>query len=139
MKEKTRKNVIRYSITSVVALLVALPVAVHQGFALDQSAVLNARYLSDGFFTAGLLLAGVGALVWVSTTGFFDMFSYAFHSFLVLFTPLRKPSEHESFFDYKQAKAIKRGKPLYFLLIVGLVCLAISIVCLILYYRLPVA
>lgn len=139
MKDETKKEAVRYIITAAIALLIAWPVATYRGMGAEQSAAWNARCLSDGFFTAGLLLTGLGALIWISTTGFFDMFSYAFHSLLVLFSPLRKPSEHESFFDYKQAKDMKRGKPLYFMVIVGVACLLVSVICLVLYYKLPAA
>lgn len=132
-----KKNLKPYGITALIALVIAVAVARGQGLTWPQAAPLMCRYLSDGFFVSGLLITGLGGLVWVSTTGFFDIFSYGFKSLLVLFSPLRKPHEHEKFYEYKLAKDAKRGKPLYFLLIVGLACLAISVLCLILYYNLP--
>lgn len=64
--------------------------------------------LSDGCFVAGLLLAGMGALLWISTTGFFDIFGYAMKSLLVLFSPLRAPEKHQKFLDYKAEREEKR-------------------------------
>lgn len=137
MKTQTRNALLRYGITGAAALVMAFAAAELRGFAWQQASNLQARYLSDGFFVAGLVLTGLGALVWISTTGFFDIFSYGFKSLLVLFSPLRRPSEHQHYYDYKQEKDAKRGKPLYFLLIVGVACLALSVILLALYYNLP--
>ena len=118
-------------------LVIAVPVAFSQGFAWGQAAYLNARYLSDGFFVAGLLITGLGGLVWISSTGFFDIFSYGFHSLLVLFSSLRHPKDHENYYDYKTVKEEKRGQPLYFLVIAGAAFLLLAVICLGLYYNLP--
>ena len=93
------------------------------------------RYLSDGLFVAGVLLTGFGMMVWISTTGFFDMFSYAGHSLLVLFSSLRNPKEHESFYDYKMKKEEKRGQAKPYILIVGVGFILAALVCLFLYYN----
>lgn len=135
--KSSKKNLIPYAAAAVIALLITAAVALHQGFAFGQSPVLMCRFLSDGFFVSGLLLTGFGGLVWVSTTGFFDIFSYGFKSLLVLFSPLKKPHEHEKFYEYKVAKDAKRGKAKPFLLVVGLACIALSLICLMLYYNLP--
>ena len=79
---------------------------------------------------------GIGALVAISTTGFFDMFAYAFKSLPMLFSFLRKPKDHPTFFDYKTAKAEKREQAQYGLLIIGLVCIAVSLLALAGYYNL---
>lgn len=97
---------------------------------------MNAWALSDGFFVAGLMMAGVGALVLVASTGFFDMFSYAFHSLLVLFTPLRNPKNHETFYEYKMARDHKRAASMTAIFAVGVVYLLVSLLCLFLYYTL---
>lgn len=132
-----KKTLTSIAVQLCIALIIAVYTAVKQGFLLAGEAYLNCRYISDGCFVSAVLFIGLGGLFWISATGFFDIFSYGFKSLLVLFSPLRKPHEHEKFYEYKLAKDAKRGKPLYFLLIVGLACLAISVLCLILYYNLP--
>lgn len=134
---ESNKKWLKYVITAVIGVGLAAAVSVWQGFAPGQAPALAARHLSDGFFVAGLLLAGLGALVWVSSTGFFDMLSYGVHSLLVLFSVLRRPEEHMSFYEYKLEKDQKRGKPMVHLLIVGLFLIALSVLCLVLYYQLP--
>ena len=134
----TNKKLLKGLITLAIGLMLSGAVAVWQGFSLSIPAALMARTLSDGFFVAGLLFTGLGALVWVSSTGFFEMFSYGIHSLLVLFTVLRRPEDHVSFYDYKLAKDAKRGKPMHNLLFAGLVLIALSAACLYLYDQLPV-
>ena len=133
----SKKNWLKWLITLAVGLVLSGAVAVWQGFSTDAPAALMARSLSDGLFVAGLMFSGLGALVWVSSTGFFDMFSYGFHSLLVLFSVLRRPEDHVSYYDYKLAKDQKRGKPMHHLLAVGVWLIALSAACLYLYYQLP--
>ena len=60
--------------------------------------------------------------------------TYAVKSFLVLFTPIKKPSEHPNFFDYKEQCAERRGKPRFRMLAVGVIFLVLSVICLGVYY-----
>ena len=135
-----KKTLISIAVQLGIALMIAIPVAVSQGFALDGAAYLNCRWLSDGFFVSAVIFVGLGGLFWVSTTGFFDIFSYAFKSLFVLFSPLKKAKEFPHYYDYKCEKDAKReGKPIsHTVLVVGLICLAVSLICLALYYNLPV-
>ena len=121
-----------------IALAIALFTAVKQGFALAGEAYLNFRYFSDGCFVSAVLFAGMGCLFWVSTTGFFDIFSYGFKSLLVLFSPLKRIKEHPHYYEYKCEKDAKReGKPLtHTTLFVGIGMVALSLICLALYYNL---
>ena len=130
--ERSRVNRwVRLAALVVVSAVIAVLLAVSRGFSLDQPLRLNARYLSDGLFVVGFLLTGMGALIWISTTGFFDIMTYAVKSFLVLFTPLRKAEKHEHYFDYKMARAARRKKTRNVLLWVGLAYVAAAGVCLI--------
>lgn len=135
MKKTTKKALLQYGITLLVGLCIALPSAAARGLTGGQGLALSARYLSDGCFVSAVILVGVGTLCWVSATGFFDIFSYAFKSLLVLFSPLKHPREMQPFFDYKTMKAEKRGTVPRFILLVGLMFLAASLVLLAIYYR----
>ena len=92
-----KKTLITMTVQLVIALTLAVLAASSQGFSLEGELYLNCRYLSDGFFIVAVIFVGMGTLLWVSTTGFFDIFSYAMKSLLVLFSPLKKPSEHPHF------------------------------------------
>lgn len=134
-KKRTISRFGQYAVTAFVALVIAIPVAHAQGFAFGQEMYRNAGCLSDGFFIAGALLTSVGILTWISTTGFFDLLAYAIHSIPVLFSAIKKPEENESYYDYKMMREENRGKPLYFLVIVGVVCLLLSVIFLWVYYQ----
>lgn len=133
-----KKTLLSIAVQLVIALVIAIPVAIGQGFSLSGEAALNCRWLSDGFFVSAVIFVGLGGLFWVSTTGFFDIFSYGFKSLFVLFSPLKKVKEFPHYYDYKCEKDAKReGKPItHTVLVVGLICLAVSLVCLAMYYKL---
>jgi len=118
-----------------IALALAFGIAKYQGWNPTGAFLPNARWLSDGFFVVGMLYTGLGILVWISATGFFDIMGYAVRSLLVLFTPFRQPKEHMSYFDYKQIRDSKREKPRFRLLSEGVICFAISFVFLFLYHK----
>lgn len=90
--------------------------------------------LCDACFVPGILLTGVGILVLVANDGFFDILSYGAHSLLVLFSALRRPEKHESYYDYKQGREARRKRPDRVVLWVGLIFLAAAVVFLIVYY-----
>lgn len=136
-RERSVGSVIQYTAAVFAGLVIAFPVALLRGLSLGQAAYLNARYCSDGFFVAAMLITGVGILVWISTTGFFDILSYAAHNMQVLLSALWRPKEHKTYYDYKAMRDEKRGKPLYFLVIVGVGYLILAAICLGLYYNLP--
>lgn len=136
-KKDSRKAQRRVNlVASLLALALSIGIALNRGLSTALELNSNCRILSDAFFTIGIFFAGVGALVAISTTGFFDMFAYAFKSLPMLFSFLRKPKDHPTFFDYKTAKAEKREQARYGLLIIGLVCIAVSLLALAGYYNL---
>ena len=82
--------------------------------------------LCDVFFAVGFFITAAGLLVFSSNEGTFDMLIYGTKSFLDLF---RKDSlkKYDTFYDYRMAKSEKK-LPFAFLLICGLIFLAISLV-----------
>lgn len=124
-----------------IAVLLALPIALSQGLSLDGAASENCGALSDGFFISGMLLTGVGSLIWISNTGFFDLLSYGVKSIAVIFMPSKRNEAFPKYYDYKCEQDEKReGKPVsYTVLIVGLIALALSALFLVLYFCLSPA
>ena len=133
-----KNTLISLLVQLLIASGIALAVAVNQGFSLQGQLFLNCRFLSDGFFVSTVIFLGLGLLLWISTTGFFDIFSYGFKSLLVLFTPLKKASEHPHYYEYKCEKdATRSSKHInYTVLWAGLICLGLSLLALLLYYQL---
>lgn len=126
---------VKYAVACLAGLALGGLIAWGRGLSPSLPLNENARLLSDGFFVMGFAMAAMGALVLISTaTDFFDIFTYGFKSLIVLFTALVKPREHISFYDYKAARREKRGQKSWFLLCAGLTLIALSLVCLCVYY-----
>ena len=88
------------------------------------------RMLSNSALLAGVILAGIGALAWVSDEHFFDGIRYAASS---LFCHLRgKPKRYATYYDYIHREKTKgRG---FALLVPGLVFMALAVLFTGLYY-----
>lgn len=133
--EKRKGSVLAWIIPAVIGIAVSVAVAAKNGFSFSKPFGENARYLSDGTFTAGILIGGVGILVLISATGFFDIFAYAMRSLLVLFTPLTDPKKHQLYYEYKLAREEKRKKPERAILFVGIGFWLLAAILLFLYYQ----
>ena len=120
-----KKNLLKYGIPALIGAAITLTVAMGQGLGGVGSA-WSLRALSDGCFVTTVLMGGMGALVWVSTTGFFDIFTYAGKSLLVLFSPMKQPEKLKKFYEYKADKDEKRKKADFTLLSVGAAYLLLS-------------
>lgn len=131
-KGKARVNLI----AALSALAIGIGLCLNLGFDTAKALNENCRVISDAFFIVGICYTGIGALTAIATTGFFDILGYAFKSLFTLFAPIKRPGEIPAYFDYKTAKAEKRGEALYGILIVGLCCIVISALMLCAYYRL---
>ncbi len=87
-------------------------------------------YLSDCFLFPAVLEGGLGALSWVAAHGSFDMLGYAFSRLANTFFHFRQ--EGETFYDYKMRKEEQRDGFLRVPLVIGGICLALSLLCLLL-------
>ena len=97
----------------------------------DVPTAWNVRCWSDAFFLIGILWAGMGALMWIATTGFFDLLRYACHSIWMIFNPMKSMDDIEKYYDYKVLRAEARAaKPSrhFSTLIVGAAVLAVAFV-----------
>lgn len=95
------------------------------------------RILSNAFTSPGVILIMVGILVWISTKGALDMYSYAMGGLFRRLIPgarLTNPAEKETFYDYTQKKNAKRAKGYAFLFVSGGIFTAVGIVFLILFH-----
>ena len=136
-EEKNKSGWIPFGVSVLAGIGVAYLVASGRGLTRPFLTWQNMLSLSDGFFVSAVMLLSPGLLVLISTTtDFFDIFSYAFHSLLVLFTPLRKPKDVKRYYEYKQDRKERRGAGKGFLLYAGGVCLAVSLLFLWMYHRL---
>ena len=132
MNETTGQKWITYGVNVIVALVMVIAVSLRQGLALSQPFRENCRDLSDGFFVAGLMMTGVGVLNLIGSTGFFDIFAYGVRTLLSHFTPQK---DFPKYYDYKAERAENRKPPLRATLWIGLICVALSAICVMGYYN----
>lgn len=132
MKKKTLKSIgIQFGIAAALSIAVAFADGLH----LSDDMSLIWHHLNNGFFIIAVLYVGVGSLMWISTTGFFDIFGYAVKFIAYRFSPSHR-DERFTYYDYKCEQNDKRdAKPMtHTVLIAGLLVLACAFVSLMMYY-----
>lgn len=91
--------------------------------------------ISDGFTLVSFLYLGIGSLMWVSTTGVFDIFSFAFKKAAHALIPGKDPQKVGKYYEYRLKKKEKqkefRGGSS---LIVGAILLGFAIVMTVVWY-----
>ncbi len=126
----------RRAVTLVADIVLAAVIAVYRynnpPWGNDSIPVIWA--VSDALFVVGLINFGFGALLWISTTGFFDILAYGFKSLIYLFTPIKKNRDEGGYYEYKVAKKEKRKKVPFEVLWIGAAMLIAGIICNVLIY-----
>lgn len=132
----------KYLVQAIVALALSVSVMISRGaFAADAATADRIMAISDGFTVAALLFICLGILVWISTTGFFDIFSYALKKAARVFVPGAYAGETANYYTYVTGQRDKRkGKKERreeagleaasekSTLIIGLACLVLSLI-----------
>ncbi len=121
----------KYAITLTIETLLVALLAWSKDI-LEQTAMVDIYHiLCDCFFVVGVVATGIGALVFVSNEGVFDGITYGLRAFANIF---RKEVNRntESYFDYRTRRA-EHKFGFAFLLVCGLIFLAIAVVMLVLY------
>lgn len=86
------------------------------------------RAVDDAFTIAALLYLCFGALLWVSTTGFFDIFGFAMKRALHALIPGMGGQPLGDYYEYREGRRLKRGsRSLKSTFFVGLFLLLVSI------------
>lgn len=127
-----KKKIIRLIIQIAVGLLIAIGVMNSQG-AFESGITQADRILAigNGFSVTALLYLSFGMLVWISTTGVLDIFSFAIQRGAHFLVPFAAKKANDKFYEFKverEAKRKKRGKGQYMTLFVGLGFLLVAIV-----------
>ena len=118
------KKIFKYLITLLVGFALAAWVAISKGIFAETRPEIIFAILSDAFFVPGVLLFGVGGLIFVSNEGIFDGLTYGLVSFIDIFRK-DKQNKYRTFFDYKQSKG-ERDTSFGFMLICGISFIAAS-------------
>lgn len=127
------KKAVKYLITLLAGFLTAGLVAYSKDIFSQTDPLKIFHILTDSFCVPGVVITGIGSLVFVSNEGGFDAISYGLTSFFDIFRKERK-NKYRTFYDYKQEKAQKQT-PCGFILICGFVFLAIMTVMFLLYKK----
>ena len=112
------KTLLQYSITAAIGICVAVVIMAVKG--LFGGAELAAKdvyqILCDAFFVPGVIIGGVGLIVFASHGGVFDMLGYAVRLFFDLFRRDVTKRKYRDFYEYKEAKKDKQRSSILFLL-----------------------
>ena len=126
-----KKSILKYVVVVVFAGLIFVAGMFSQGLLEKNTTKEIFGCLSDCFLFPGVLIGGMGALSWIASEGAFDMLSYGFgFAFNKLIHPL---TAYESFYEYKMRKEEGEKVWLKHWLIVGAVCMTLSVLFLVLY------
>ncbi|MBR0443028.1 MAG: DUF3899 domain-containing protein [Clostridia bacterium] len=125
------KLIKKYLITLIIGFSTAALIAWSKDVFSQTALVQIFHILCDSFFAVGTVIVCAGLLVFSSNEGTFDIMVYGMNSFLDMF---RKKSrkKYDTFYDYRESRADKKIG-FGFLLICGLLFVAISLVMYLLY------
>lgn len=122
-----KKYAITLTIEIILTALLAWSMEIMNQTALDSIF----HILCDSFFVVGVTTTGIGALVFVSNEGVFDGLIFGMRSFINIFKKNAKRST-ETYYDFRMSRA-EHKFGFAFLLICGLVFLAIAVAMYLLY------
>ena len=90
--------------------------------------IARIRMLADAFFASGVLVFGIGGLVFASQEGVFDGLNYSIRQLWWFFQVRNRGDKHETFRDFKKRLSEKPKARFGHLMIAGLVMLLIAVV-----------
>ncbi len=120
------KTFLKYFITLLVGLLFALSIMFTKDLFSQTNPAKIFHILCDAFFVVGVVITGMGLLIFTSNEGAFDMMIYGVRSFFDLFR--KNPSKkYPTFYDYRTSREDKKIK-FGFMLTCGVFYIAVSLV-----------
>ena len=128
---------LKYYVQTGIGLALAFAVMVSRGLFSKPSLADKLMAVGDGFTVAAVLYIGMGALIWISSTGFFDIFSYAVKKAAHAIVPGMVQDDAGRYYEYKVEKEAKRTNGIleYFTLKLGIIFLIISAFLLFAWYQ----
>ena len=128
---------LKYVIQVVIGVLVAFAVMCYRGLFASTNTQDTLLIICDGFTVTAFLYLGIGALLWLSTTGIFDIFAYAFKKGAHALIPGRTHDKIGGYYEYKMEKqADRKHYTEWSALIVGAGFLLLSILFTVIWYQL---
>jgi len=124
------RKLIKYLIIIFIGLLTALYIATTKKIFEKTSLETIFHILSDAFFVPGVVITGMGLLIYCSNEGAFDGITYAMMAFINMFRS-KSERKYHTYLEYKQRP--RSATKVSFILISGLIILSISIIMFIIY------
>ena len=134
MSERWRNKLLKYGITGAVCLGIAVFYCSVREFG-RMELVERYRTLCDAFTIPGVLAICIGLLLWLSNEGAFYGIGYVLSFVKKAFVP-GAGLKSEKYYDYVTRQRENKVTGFAFLFISGGVCMAIAIVCMVLFYQL---
>lgn len=128
------KRILPYLITFLVGAAISVAIICGKQVWTAESGKVVMQILSDAFFVPGVLLAGVGLIIFASNGGAFDMLGFAVLLFFNLFRRDVNKRKYKDFYEYRESKK-DRKTSMAFMLIVGVVFIAVAVIFLIIYLK----
>ncbi len=126
------KKKLSYLITTVICAVITLAVLLSRGTFSQTDTLSVYKDLCDAFFVPGVIVLGLGLLVFASNGGAFRMLTYSMMKLVDLFRRDLTKVKYRTFYDYKEAMKDNKND-FWFMIIVGAAFIAVAIVFLVLY------
>lgn len=137
---KSNKRWITYLLLAGIAIAIALLVIRSEISTYGKGTGLPIPFISDGFFVSAVFYLGFGILTFISEAGNFYGIQYLGYTLAYLFSLKKSKNDKKDYFTYcmekrERQKTDKRASIKWSLILIGLVCLAISAVAAVVCYR----
>ena len=103
------KTFVKYLITLIFGCVLSFTVMYSKNLFAQTDPATIFHILSDSFVVSGVLLAGLGLLVFVSNEGVFDILVFGTKQFFGFFRKV-KTQKYADFYEYKAAKSQNKVK-----------------------------
>lgn len=137
---KSKEYRITYLSLAAIAIALALLVIHYEVNTYGKETVLLMHFISDGFFVSAVFYLGLGMLTFISEAGNFYGIQYLGYMLVYLFSLKKSYEDRKDYFTYcieKRERQKVKEKPSvkWSLILIGLICLAISVSAAVFYYR----
>ena len=126
MEDKKKRliiDIISYSVVSIIGILLVIAVLNMKNFS-SLAVPMSYMALSDAMIIPGVFFSGIGAMIFASNNGAFDMIAFGIKSLGSRMSGNKEfKKKYDSYFDYCKEKRLNR-LPFGFMLFPGLVFLA---------------
>ena len=136
MSASLKKNLIKYGVTSILSLALAfLYIYMRVDFSNPGATELVEWYriVCDGFTIPGLILLMFGCLMSLSNAGAMDGLGYVVVNGFKMLIP-GAAIKMERYKEYLERRRANRVRGYGFLYVVGAACMAVALVCMVLFY-----